>query len=93
VIQRRFYDLTAFIATPFSDAGKNHAVAETPDKKAWLTLSGYQSLSEIEPNRTAAGGGRWTGGKLEAGWLECTLKVRVLGRLPAICRCAALSIA
>jgi hypothetical protein len=53
VIQCRFYDLMAFIATPFSDAGKSRAAAETPDKKAWLTLSGYQSLSEIEPKPDA----------------------------------------
>jgi hypothetical protein len=48
VIQCRFYDLTAFIATPFSDAGKSPAAAETQDKNGWLTLSGYQSLSVIE---------------------------------------------
>jgi hypothetical protein len=33
VIQCRFYDLTAFIATPFSDAGKSRSVAKTSDEK------------------------------------------------------------
>jgi hypothetical protein len=74
VIQCRFYDLMAFIATPFSDAGKSYAAAESRAKKAWLTLSGYQSLSDIEPNGRVAGSRSWTGGKSGAGWLECISK-------------------
>jgi hypothetical protein len=38
VIQRRFYDLAAFIATLFSDAGKCRAAPETPDKKGLVNL-------------------------------------------------------
>lgn len=55
MIQRRFYDLAWWKATPISDAGKKRfrSVSLGPAfvEKAWLTFSGYQSLIEFTAYR------------------------------------------
>jgi hypothetical protein len=48
VIHHRFYDLPDFMATPISDVGEMPPDVQSHQQcrheKAWLTLSGYQSL-------------------------------------------------